>query len=350
MSRHAPETPASLSQTPAHWQQAMREAIRDPAELLTLLQLPPALLPAARRAAALFPLRVPRAYVTRMNKGDVNDPLLRQILPLGDETLTQPGYVRDAVGDLGSVRPGGVLHKYHGRALLITTGACAVHCRYCFRRHFPYNEINAKRAAWQGALAQIAADSSLEEIILSGGDPLSLTDARLAELCHALEEIPHVKRLRIHTRTPVVMPERVDGALIAWLAHSHLQIVIVLHANHAQELDDEVKVACERLANAGATLLNQSVLLRGVNDNAQVLSDLSIRLFNLGILPYYLHLLDKVEGAAHFDVPENTARLLWQEMAKMLPGYLVPKLAREQSGAHSKTLLGYKEPQDNDEY
>lgn len=350
MNRHAPETPASLAQTQTHWQQAMREAIRDPVELLALLQLPPALLPAAKRAAALFPLRVPRAYVARMNKGDANDPLLRQILPLYDETQTQPGYVRDAVGDLGSARPGGILHKYHGRALLITTGACAVHCRYCFRRHFPYNEINAKRAAWQEALAQIATDSSLEEIILSGGDPLSLTDTRLAELSQALEQIPHVKRLRIHTRTPVVIPERVDDALIAWLAHSRLQIVIVLHANHAQELDDEVHAACKRLANAGATLLNQSVLLRGVNDNAQVLSDLSIRLFNLGILPYYLHLLDKVEGAAHFDVPESTARLLWQNMAKSLPGYLVPKLAREQPGAHSKTLLGFEEPQDNDEY
>lgn len=318
----------------------MRQAIRDPAELLALLQLSPTLLPAAQRAAALFPLRVPRSYVARMQLGNPDDPLLRQVLPLEDETLEQPGFVHDAVGDIHSVRPGGILQKYQGRALLITTGACAVHCRYCFRRHFPYSEINAGRASWKDALAEIAADTSLSEIILSGGDPLSLSDRSLAELSQGLDRIPHLQRLRIHTRTPIVLPERVDDSLLAWLQHSRLQVVIVLHANHAQELDHAVEAAVAKLAGIGATLLNQSVLLRGVNDNARTLADLSIRLFNLGIFPYYLHLLDKVEGAAHFDMPEKTAKKLWQDMADSLPGYLVPKLAREQSGAASKTLLG----------
>ena len=337
----APESGHSLAQSQPRWQQAMREAVRDPAQLLELLQLPQELLPAARRSAALFGLRVPRGYVARMRKGDVNDPLLRQILPLADEYAQQPGFTQDAVGDLNSARDGGLLHKYHGRALLITTGACAVHCRYCFRRHFPYSEINAGRGSWENALTQIADDPSLSEIILSGGDPLSLNDARLSELSRGLDQIPHLQRLRIHTRTPIVLPERVDAALLEWLARSRLQVVMVVHANHPQELDSYVASAAAQLAEAGVTLLNQSVLLRGVNDNAEVLTELSKRLFKLRIFPYYLHLLDKVQGAGHFDVPEKTAQILWQTMAESLPGYLLPKLAREEAGAASKTLLGF---------
>lgn len=331
----------SLAQTPAAWQLAIRDTITDPHELLTLLGLQSDLLVGAQRAGKLFALRVPRGYAARMRPGDPHDPLLRQVLPLGEETAAQPGYTRDAVGDLASTRAGGILHKYHGRALLITTGACAVHCRYCFRRHFPYAEVNAKRNAWRDALVQIGADTSLREIILSGGDPLSLTDSRLAELSNALDKIGHLQRLRIHTRTPVVLPERVDDALLDWLRNSRLQTIVVIHANHAQELDANVGAALARLRSVGATLLNQSVLLRGVNDDARVLADLSERLFKLGVLPYYLHLLDKVEGTGHFDITESHARVLWEELAGLLPGYLVPRLAREVSGRDSKTLLGF---------
>lgn len=336
-----PEKAHSLAQTPAAWQLAMRNAITDPNELLARLGLNPDLLPGAQRAARLFALRVPKGYVARMRPGDPNDPLLRQVLPLTEETALQPEYTRDAVGDLASVRPGGILHKYHGRALIMTTGACAVHCRYCFRRHFPYDEVNAKRNAWRDALAQIAEDTSLHEIILSGGDPLSLADTRLAELSHALDKIEQLQRLRIHTRTAVVLPERVDDALLGWLRASRLKPIIVIHANHAQELDDNVGAALARLRGAGVTLLNQSVLLRGVNDNARDLADLSERLFKLGVLPYYLHLLDKVEGAEHFDIPESDAQAIWKELAGLLPGYLVPRLAREVPGQDSKTLLGF---------
>jgi len=321
----------------------MRDSITDPERLLEMLDLPQDLLPGAQRAAVLFGLRVPQGYVARMRRRDAQDPLLRQVLPLHAETASHPNFRRDAVGDMAARREGGILHKYHGRALLITTGACAVHCRYCFRRHFPYNEVNAARASWRSALAQIAADESLEEIILSGGDPLSLSNTRLQSLIQALDGIPHVQRLRIHTRTAIVLPQRVDTGLLHCLQSSRLQIVVVVHANHAQELDDNVAEALGRLRASGACLLNQSVLLRGVNDDSQVLIDLSKHLFKLGVLPYYLHLLDKVEGAEHFDVPEQDARILWQNMAAGLPGYLVPKLAREQAGGASKILLGHLE-------
>lgn len=337
----AEQTANSLAQSHAPWQQAMREAVRSPAELLDLLGLPETLLPDAERAAALFKLCVPRSYVRRMRPGDPHDPLLRQVLPLADELQPHPGYVQDAVGDLASAQAGGLLHKYHGRALLITTGACAVHCRYCFRRHFPYSDINSGRTAWRDAVAAVQADPSLEEIILSGGDPLSLSDRRLRELSSALNSIAHVRRLRIHTRTPVVLPERVDDALLAWLGDSRAQVIMVIHANHAQELDDEVGAALARIAGHGITLLNQSVLLRGVNDHAQVLADLSKRLFKLGVLPYYLHLPDKVANTGHFDIQAAQARVLWKEMAGLLPGYLVPRLAHEEAGEPSKTLLGF---------
>lgn len=340
MATITPEKAHSLAQTQPAWQLAMRNAVCDPDELISLLGLPADLLPGARRAAQLFGLRVPRGYVRRMRPGDANDPLLRQVLPLLEETAGQAGYTRDPVGDLASTRAGGILHKYHGRALLMTTGACAVHCRYCFRRHFPYADVNAKRNAWQDALAQVGADSSVHEVILSGGDPLSLTDARLAELSQALDKIPHLKRLRIHSRTPVVLPERVNNALLDWLARSRLQTVVVIHTNHAQELSGDVEPALAGLRDAGVTLLNQSVLLRGINDNARVLADLSERLFKLGVLPYYLHLLDRVEGAQHFDLPESCARAIWQELVALLPGYLVPRLARENPGQNSKTLIG----------
>ncbi|HEY1992404.1 MAG TPA: EF-P beta-lysylation protein EpmB [Gammaproteobacteria bacterium] len=318
------------------WQTDMAEAVRDPRELLELLELDPVLLEPARRAAAAFPLRVPRAFLARIAKGDPADPLLRQVLPLGRELEQVPGYVQDPVGDMPSLAAQGVLHKYQGRVLLITTGACGVHCRYCFRRHFPYAEANARSGEWRDALEYLKADTSVHEVILSGGDPLSLSDERLATLVGALEDIPHIRRLRIHTRQPVVLPSRVDDRLLAWLAACRLQKVVVLHVNHAREMDEAVHDACARLRAAGATLLNQTVLLRGVNDSADALAELSEALFATQVLPYYLNLLDPVAGAAHFDVPETEALALMEALRARLPGYLVPKLVREVPGAPSK--------------
>lgn len=318
----------------------MAAAVTNPAELLRILELPQALLPGAERAKELFRLRVPRSYIERMQPGNPNDPLLRQVLPLDAEFDRPPGFTTDAVGDLAARAGDGLLHKYQGRALLVTTGACAVHCRYCFRRHFPYSTENAGRDRWRPAIDKIKADNSLREIILSGGDPLSLNDDRLAELATALDAIPHLRRLRIHSRQPVVLPERVDDQLLDWLSRTRLAAIIVIHANHPNELNKPTIAALKRLSDTGATLLNQSVLLRGVNDDANALAELSERLFDAGVLPYYLHLLDRVQGAAHFEVSEPRARAIWRATASKLPGFLLPKLAREDAGRPNKTLLG----------
>ena len=327
-----------LRQVP-DWQMAMGAAITDPAELLAIVGLGPEWLPAARAAARAFPLRVPRGFVARMRRADPADPLLRQVLPLAEELRTAEGFGPDPVGDLAVRMTSGVLHKYSGRALLIATGACAIHCRYCFRRHFPYTEANASADHWREALDYIAGNPGLHEVILSGGDPLSLSDRRLTEFVQAVEEFPHVRRLRLHTRLPVVLPERVTPELCAWLADTRLKTVVVIHANHAQEVDAAVRASCTRLAESGATLLNQSVLLRGVNDSVTSLAQLSEALFAAGVLPYYLHQLDRVQGAAHFEVSDATARVLLAGLNACLPGYLVPRLVREVTGASGKTLL-----------
>ncbi|MDA8363717.1 MAG: EF-P beta-lysylation protein EpmB [Gammaproteobacteria bacterium] len=324
---------------PSAWQAALAEAITDPAELLEAVGLGLQLLPAARAAARDFPLRVPRGFVARMKRGDVDDPLLRQVLPLAVECREAPGYVPDPVGDLAAMVAPGVLHKYRGRVLLTTTGACAVHCRYCFRRHYPYGQATAASARWADALAHIAADPAVSEVILSGGDPLMLPDKRLSELTQALEALPQIRCLRIHTRLPVVLPERVDEGLMGWLAGTRLKAVVVVHANHPHEIDAAVRQALGRIRDCGATLLNQSVLLRGVNDDVATLAGLSEALFEAGVLPYYLHMLDRVQGAAHFEVDEARARVLMAQLATRLPGYLVPRLVREEAGANAKTLL-----------
>ncbi len=329
---------AELRQVPA-WQAELARAIIDPAELLDLLGLSRAWLPAALAAARQFPLRVPRPFVARMRRGDPHDPLLRQVLPLASELAAVEGYSRDPVGDRAAMTTPGVLHKYAGRVLLTATGACAIHCRYCFRRHFPYGEANAAAGGWGAALADIAADSSLREAILSGGDPLTLSDRRLREFIEALSPLAHIERLRLHTRLPVVLPERVTPALVRLLAHARPKTVVVLHANHAAEIGDEVRAACVRLAESGATLLNQSVLLRGVNDDAEALAALSETLFAAGVLPYYLHQLDRVAGAAHFEVSDTEARALHAGLRARLPGYLVPRLVREVAGAAGKMPL-----------
>jgi EF-P beta-lysylation protein EpmB len=324
-------------QEPSRWQQALADAISDPAELLSVLGLDLSALPGIKAAARDFPLRVPRGFVARMRRGDPFDPLLLQVLPTAAELLTEAGFVTDPVGDMASRRGDGLLQKYASRSLLIATGACAVHCRYCFRRHFPYEEETASSRSWQGALDRLSADPTVHEVILSGGDPLSLSDRRLAQLTTALQEIPHIKRLRIHTRQPIVLPERVDAGLIDWLDGVALQKVVVLHVNHAQEIDGTVVKACRDLAGTGATLLNQSVLLAGVNDTVDALAELSEALIAAGVLPYYLHVLDRVSGASHFDVQERVACDLVDQLAARVPGYLVPKLVREVPGMPSKT-------------
>jgi len=327
-----------LRQVPA-WQSRLARSITDPAELLATVGLGGEWLPAAQAAARLFPLRVPREFVARMRQGDPHDPLLRQVLPLAEECLTAEGFGTDPVGDLAAMAAPGVLHKYQARVLLTATGACAVHCRYCFRRHFPYADANPAAGQWRAALDYIAGDDTITEVILSGGDPLTLSDRRLAELVRQLETIPHLRRLRLHTRLLIVLPERVNDELLAWLGDTKLKTVMVVHANHAQEIDASTRSALGELKAIGTELLNQSVLLCGVNDSADALAALSEKLFEAGVLPYYLHMLDKVQGAAHFEVNETAARQLMTELNRRLPGYLVPRLVREIPGMPGKVSL-----------
>ncbi|MGH8076757.1 MAG: EF-P beta-lysylation protein EpmB [Lysobacter sp.] len=337
-----PAAPAALQPhavAPPRWQQLWRDAVRDPRALLAQLGLDEIASGMADAAAAQFPLRVPQGFVARMRRGDPHDPLLRQVLPLDDEMRPMPGFVRDAVGDSAAKVGSGIIQKYRGRALLIATGSCAVHCRYCFRRHFPYAEETAAAAGWRDAVDRIGADTSIDEVILSGGDPWSLSTAKLAELTGALAGVGHLKRLRVHTRLPVVLPERVDDALVGWLAGLPWPTTVVLHANHGNEFDDNVDRALSRLRGTGATVLNQAVLLRGVNDSVEALTELSERSHAAGALPYYLHQLDRVEGAAHFEVDDARARRLHAALASRLSGYLVPKLVREIAGDPGKRPL-----------
>lgn len=329
---------ARLSPPAPDWRELWRHAITDPRELLDAVGLGDRtdLLP---RDNAGFALRVPRGFVARMRHGDASDPLLLQVLPQLAELDQVPGFITDAVGDLDARAAHGVLHKYQGRALLIASGSCAVNCRYCFRRHFPYGEEMAAAGQWRQALEYLRHDPSIGELILSGGDPLSLATAKLEELSHGLAELAHVTRLRIHTRLPIVLPERIDAPLLAWLQRLPQQKVVVLHANHANEFDAGVDAACAQLREAGVTLLNQSVLLRGINDSAGALAELSERMFAAGVLPYYLHQLDRVQGTAHFEVDDARALELMEALRARLPGYLVPRLVREVGGDASKRPL-----------
>lgn len=321
------------------WLQQLADVVTEPAELLQLLSLDQhADLAAGADARKLFALRVPRAFIARMKKGDATDPLLLQVLTSRQEFIDAPGYSTDPLDEQSSVVPG-LLHKYRNRALLLVKGGCAVNCRYCFRRHFPYQDNQGNKRNWQAAIDYIATHPELDEIIFSGGDPLMAKDHELAWLVDALETIPHLKRLRIHTRLPVVIPARITEGLCQILADTRLQVLMVSHINHAQEIDDELRYGMQMLKRAGVTLLNQSVLLRDVNDDAQTLADLSNALFDAGILPYYLHVLDKVQGAAHFFVSDEEARVLVRQLLAMVSGYMVPRLAREIGGEPSKTPL-----------
>jgi EF-P beta-lysylation protein EpmB len=323
----------------ASWQEAVKDAVRDPGELCRLLGLPSQLAAAAAQSAGDFPLFVPREYLARMRFGDPGDPLLRQVLPLEEERSSVPGFAPDPVGDRAATRSPGLLHKYHSRVLMVTTGACAVHCRYCFRRHFPYELGPKSPVEWSAALEEIADDSTIREVILSGGDPLMLVDSQLAALARGLAAIPHLKRLRVHTRLPIMIPSRVTDELLDWLCGTRLTPIVVVHANHARELAGGAVRALAKLSDAGIPLLNQAVLLRGVNDDLDTLVELCERLVDLRVMPYYLHQLDRVSGAAHFEVPEARGLELVEQLRARLPGYAVPRYVREIAGASGKTIL-----------
>ncbi len=333
----------AASPTPAQpcWQTLWREAVTDARELLTMLGLEQMIgqLPVAD---AGFPTRIPHGFIRRMRHGDPKDPLLLQVLPQPIELDSDRG-LDDAVGDLAARVGHGLIQKYHGRALLIASGACAIHCRYCFRRHFPYAEETAAANRWQQALQWTRRHPDVDEIILSGGDPLALSTAKLSELTRELAQIPHIRRLRIHTRLPVVLPQRIDTELLDWLHALPWPTVMVLHCNHANEIDNSVAAVCATLRSVGVHLLNQSVLMKGINDEVEILSALSVRLFDIGVLPYYLHQLDPVRAAMHFLVADERATALHAGMRARLPGYLLPRLVREIPGAEAKLpVLGVK--------
>jgi EF-P beta-lysylation protein EpmB len=323
----------------AIWQRELRDAIRDPRSLCEALDLPPEMPQSAARARGSFTVFVPPSYLARIEHGNPADPLFLQVWPAADEDLLIERFVSDPVDDAAFALRPGLLQKYAGRALMVVTGACAIHCRYCFRRHFPYEESPPTETIWTSAIEAIAQDTSLEEIILSGGDPLTVTDARLAWLVERLAAVPHLHRLRVHTRLPIMIPSRVTDSLLTWITGTRLTPVVVIHANHANELDHEVATAIGRLRTRGVMLLNQAVLLRGVNDTADAQAALSLRLVDLGVMPYYLHQLDRVRGAAHFEVPIEEGRQIIAELRRRLPGYAVPQYVQEQPGSPHKVAL-----------
>ncbi|RCS52822.1 EF-P beta-lysylation protein EpmB [Bremerella cremea] len=321
------------------WRSSMKAAFRSLDALCRYLELPVEAVASGLPATKDFPLFVPREFAAKMQPGDASDPLLRQVLPSEQETIATEGFTTNPVGDHEATLTPGLLQKYHGRALMITTGACAVHCRYCFRRHFPYGESPKGLEAWEPALAAIAEDASIQEILLSGGDPLTLSDPILRQLSHKIAQASHVQRLRIHTRLPIMIPSRVNDDLLAWLTETRLRPIMVVHANHPHELGDDVAAALGRLAEAGVPLMNQTVLLRGVNDDAATLIELSERLFACRVMPYYLHQLDRVAGAAHFQVERAQGLQIVATMRSSLPGYLVPRYVEEIAGDTSKRII-----------
>jgi len=334
-----PSFPSDNLRLSESWQQQLKSAFTDMESLCHYLGLSLAGLPASIAADGQFPLRVPLSFARRMEKGNPHDPLLRQVLPVADELVAYPGFSDDPVGDLAAAQQTGLLHKYYGRVLLLNTGSCAINCRYCFRRNFPYAEMQLGKQAELAAIAYIAENPSVSEVIFSGGDPLLLSDERLSQLFGKLAAIAHVKRIRIHSRLPIVLPARMTRQLADALQASGKQIVMVTHCNHGNELDEEVLAVCQGLRQYPFTWLNQAVLLQGVNDDAGTLAELSGRLFSFGIMPYYLHMLDRAKGTGHFEVPEARAVAIHRELMAKLPGYLVPKLVREQAGERNKLPL-----------
>lgn len=328
--------PENLVTVESHWQKELAQAYKDPQKLLEALDLNPEDYVQDVKARRLFPMMVPQAFVSRMAKNDVEDPLLRQVLPLRQEFVEAQGFTADPLLE-HDTKSTGLLHKYQSRVLLIVKGGCAVNCRYCFRRHFPYQENAVNKSQWQEAFSYIASDTNINEVIFSGGDPLMAKDELLNWMQQEIVKIPHVKTLRLHTRLPVVIPNRVNSDFLNWFTGSRLRPVMVVHINHANEIDDKLRGKLLLLKSQGVTLLNQAVLLKGVNDEVAALVNLHEALFDAGVLPYYLHLLDRVKGASHFLVEDDQARVLMAEVIKRQPGYLVPKLVREIGNQPGKT-------------
>jgi len=326
------------SQAGEDWRTILARAIRDPVELCRRLGLPEELAAEAAQSTAAFRMLVPQPYLARIRPGDPDDPLLAQVLPRKAEMADSPQFVPDPLHEAGTVRAPGLLGKYKGRFLIVASGVCAVHCRFCFRRHFPYVQALSGHA-WSGVFDQIATETSIEEVILSGGDPLTTSDRRLARIARQLAEIPHLRRLRVHTRLPIVIPQRVNDELLAWLRGTRLATFLVVHCNHPAEIDADVAATLGRLVDAGVPVLNQAVLMRGINDDVEVLAALFSRLADLRVLPYYLHQLDRVAGAAHFEVPEQRGRELIRQLRARLPGYAVPRYVRDTPGAEHKEVL-----------
>jgi EF-P beta-lysylation protein EpmB len=320
------------------WQKDLREVITEPEKLLALVDIDPKQYLQHFKARQLFPVRVPLPFIKRIKKGDINDPLLKQVMPLSSEFELTDGFVADPLQEHDTVATG-LLHKYKHRVLMIVKAGCAINCRYCFRRHFPYQDNSPSKQHWQSALNYITAHEEISEVIFSGGDPLMASDQHLTWLVQQIEQISHVKWLRIHTRLPVVIPNRITSDLVNLLKNSRLKATMVLHINHGNEIDDAFTTALEPLRDARIPIFNQSALLKGINDKAEILVELSEKMFHAGIQPYYLHLFDPVQGAAHFDVKEADAVNIMNEMLAILPGFLMPKLVREIAGQPNKTPI-----------
>ena len=337
--------PAKSSPAPiplsTDWQKDMQTAFRRLDALLAYLLLDPNQAPSPLLADPDFPILVPRSFADRMIKGNWNDPILLQVLPLAAEIAATTGFQNDAVGDLASQILPGLLHKYASRALLMVSPQCAIHCRYCFRREFPYGDLPRGQAGWDEAWEYLSSAEGIKEIIFSGGDPLFLDNRRLASLLEKALALPYIRTLRFHTRLPVVLPSRIEPQLLELFraAAGEKTLIVVIHANHPNEIDEECAQALAALRSTGAILLNQTVLLKDVNDQAEPLAELSRRLIQNGVLPYYLHQLDRVTGTAHFEVEENRGRELVEELRSLLPGYAVPKYVREIAGEAHKTPL-----------
>jgi len=320
------------------WQKELANVVTDPKTLLEMLNIDAKNYLQHFKARQLFPVRVPLPFIEKMEKGNINDPLLKQVMPLSSEFLVTEGFVTDPLTEHDTAAEG-LLHKYKHRVLLIVKSGCAVNCRYCFRRHFPYSDNSPNKARWQQALDYIQQHEEITEVIFSGGDPLMASDEHLSWLVYQIEEFSHVKRLRLHTRLPVVIPRRITTSLVKLLSKTRLKTTMVLHINHSNEIDESLASSLELLREARIPLFNQSVLLKGVNDQAKLLSQLSEKLFDNGIQPYYLHMFDQVQGAAHFDVAEEQAVKIVKEMMAILPGFLMPKLVREIAGEANKTPI-----------
>ncbi|MCS5593090.1 MAG: EF-P beta-lysylation protein EpmB [Porticoccaceae bacterium] len=331
--------PLRLLNAEPNWKNELSDCVTSIDELLKKLDLCPTQINISHQTATQFALKVPQSFIARMEKGSPNDPLLKQVLPMAEELASPIGYSQDPLNETDHNPAPGIIHKYRHRLLLIVSPACAINCRYCFRRHFPYLENRQSKSQWSKTLDYISNNKDINEVIFSGGDPLAVNDNFLGWLTAQIANIQHIKRLRIHTRLPVVIPSRIDRQFLQWATSTRLRPIVVLHINHANEINTELKHATQLLVDAGLKVLNQTVLLKGINDDANTLANLSERLFECNITPYYLHLLDPVQGASHFDVDRNTALKIYRQLQAIVPGFLLPKLAQEIPGEPSKTLI-----------